>query len=87
MRERGETERETYINTHCRLLTSSMIDSDLRTVGMVARTASTLLLCTSLGPDGSSSAKRTREKEEKWRIEVIRQKKNKIKMGINVELY
>ena len=69
---RGETERETYINTHCRLLTNSMIDFDLRLMGMEARTASTLLLCTSLGRHGSSSAKRTREKEEKWRIEVIR---------------
>ena len=58
--ERGR-KRETYSNTHCRLLMNSMIDFDLRTVGVVARTASMLLLCTSSGRDESSSAKREKK--------------------------
>jgi hypothetical protein len=36
---------------YCRLLTNSIIDLDRRTVGVVASSASMLLLCTSLGRD------------------------------------
>ena len=60
-----------------------MIDFDLRTVGVVARTASMLLLCTSLGGDRSPSAKR-----EEWGKEKREEKiNNKIKMGLILELH
>ena len=63
-----------------------MIDFDLRTVGVVARTASMLLLCTSLGGDRSSAAKREEWGKEE-REETCRKINNKIKMDLILELY
>ena len=60
-----------------------MIAFDPRPVGMEARTASMLLLCTSLDRDGSFSAKRMRETEEKREKRSIKiRKQNGYKVRI-----